>query len=179
MRSLLALVAIPLALAGCSHGDSNQPNAVSKSSPPGHENEILAALRDSFRLVNPKLAYVRLLDLRSWYFEGSRVVLAWSIVKDQVFRGDFNDEMFGVFVVNDSLTRIERVVATIPTPRWMDFDMRLGRVTWDSVDVIGRGMTYGDGAITRHYRWAPTPRAERRHRDYPADSLPEAVGDFE
>jgi hypothetical protein len=117
------------------------------------EDDLIAALRASFQQKNSKLGQVGVLDLKSWDFEGPRVVVGWAIVKGRVFRGDFSDEMFGVFVVNDSLTRVERVVDMYPTPRWFDYEVRFGRLTADSVEVLGRGATYGDDPQRRIYKW--------------------------
>ena len=83
-------------------------------------NEMVNAIAVAFREKNPKLSTVGVLELRSWDFLGPRVVIGWAIVGDKVFRGDFKDEMFGVFVVDESLTRVERVVDVFPTPRWID-----------------------------------------------------------
>src|SRR5262245_20313684 len=175
MRNLLLPLTLAASMACCSRGPAPHRSAAL----PTHQNPILAALRDSFQRVNPKLQEVGILDLRSWDFVGPRVVLGWAIVGDYTFRGDFNDEMFGVFVVNDSLSQVERVVATSATPLWYDFDMQLGRLTGDSVEVVGRGMTYGDGPLRWKYRWAGYPPHGGRHREYPADSLPESSSDYE
>ncbi len=117
------------------------------------EDQLLAALGGAFREKNPRLRRVRVLDLRAPDFFGPRLVLGWAIVEDLTFRGDFNDEMFGVFVVDETLTRVDRVVDTFRTPRWFDFELRFGRVTADSVEIVGRGATYGDEAIRRVYKW--------------------------
>jgi len=113
----------------------------------------MKALSISFQQKNPKLGQVGVLDLKAWGFEGPRVVLGWAIVKDHAFRGDFGDEMFGVFVVDESLTRVQRVVDLFPTPRWFDYEVRFGRFTSDSVEVLGRGATYGDDPQIRSYKW--------------------------
>ena len=117
------------------------------------ENRLIGAVRDSFQRRNPRLAQVGILDLEAWDFVGPRIVLGWAIVGDHVFRGDFNDEMFGVFVVNDSLTTVERVIDAFPTERWFDYEVRFGRLTADSVEVLGRGATYGDDPTRRAYKW--------------------------
>ncbi len=120
------------------------------------ENPLIGALRTEFQKKNPKLTRVGVLDLDAWFFKGPRLVLAWGIVGDYTFRGDFNDEMFGVFVVDESLTHIERVVDIFPTRAWYDYHVRFGRLTGDSVEVLGRGDTYGDDPTLRAYKWAGT-----------------------
>ncbi len=96
---------------------------------------------------------VRVLELRAWDFLGPRLVIGWAIVGDRTFRGDFNDEMFGIFVTNETMTRVDRVVDMFPTRRWFDYEVRFGRVTADSVEIVGQGATYGDDATRRSYKW--------------------------
>ncbi len=117
------------------------------------QDQLLAALKQAFQERNPKLTKVGVLELRSWDFLGPRVVLGWAIVGDKVFRGDFRDEMFGVFVVNESLTRVDRVVDVFPTPRWFDYELHFTRLTGDSVEVAGAGATYGDDPRHMAYKW--------------------------
>jgi hypothetical protein len=114
---------------------------------------MMKAIGAVFQEKNPKLSTVGVLELRSWDFLGPRVVIGWSIVRDRVFRGDFKDEMFGVFVVDESLTRVERVLDLFPTPRWFDYQLTIGRFTGDSVEVVGAGSTYGDDPMRKAYKW--------------------------
>ena len=139
-------------------GAANQPdkgNASVGNPPAGDtgEDRLLRELRRVFQKSNPKLARVGVLELRSWYTTGPRIVVAWSIVPDFKFRGDFKDEMFGVFVVNDSLSHVERIVDIFSTPRWFDYEVRIGRLTADSVEVIGQGATYSDEPMRKSYKW--------------------------
>src|SRR5690349_23587122 len=64
----------------------------------------------------------------------------------RVSRGatEFRDELFGAFVVNDSLSRIVATLGDFPTARWHDYHVWVDSVTPDSVIVRGRGDTYGD-----------------------------------
>jgi hypothetical protein len=121
--------------------------------PSQREDQLLKVLRVPFQKKNPKLSQVGVLDLKAWDFVGPRLILGWAIVRDHQFRGDFNDEMFGVFVVDETLTRIERVVNIFPTERWFDYEVRFGRFTADSVEVVGRGATYSDGPMRQWYKW--------------------------
>ena len=139
------------ALAGAN--DSVRTRGPSAEIGAAEEDQLIGALRASFQRRNPKLAHVGVLDLEAWDFQGPRVVLGWAIVRDHTFRGNFEDEMFGVFVVNESLTRVERVVDTFPTGRWFDYEVRFGRLTADSIEVLGRGATYSDDPTRRTYKW--------------------------
>lgn len=80
-------------------------------------------------------------------------MIGWAIVSDMTFRGDFKDEMFGVFVVDEGLTRVERVVGMFQTSGWYDEEVRFGRFTGDSVEVTSRGATYGYAGPVRAYKW--------------------------
>jgi hypothetical protein len=162
-----ALCALAVLGAGCAQKNSRpiadqertRPTAPDSIKTPAvqsdstRENELLECLGRAFRERNPKLATVRALELRAWDFLGPRLVIGWAIVGDRTFRGDFNDEMYGVFVVNETMTRVDRVVDVFPTPRWLDYEVHFGRVTADSVEIVGRGATYSDGPMRRTYKW--------------------------
>lgn len=138
-----------------SHGSQSRQVAVSSEAKgsTSTENQLLTSLRVAFRNENPKLAQVGVLDLKAWDTLGPRIVLGWAIVPDHVFRGNFSDEMFGVFVVNDSLNRIERVLGTFPTRSWRDYEVRFGKLTADSIEVLGESDTYGDDPTRHAYKW--------------------------
>ena len=115
---------------------------------------ILQALRAAFRDTNPAIQRVAVLEVRSADMNGQRhALLARGTRDDSEFRGDFADELFGVFVVNDSLTAVVSVLDVFPTARWRDFDVRFTRVTPDSLYLEGRGATYGDQPLERIYVW--------------------------
>ena len=131
-----------------------QDKTTPKSTPPnGNTDQLLQVLRTSFQKRNPKLTKVGILDLRAPDFLGPRLVLGWAIVDDLAFRGDFNDEMFGLFVVNENLTTVEHVVDMFATKRWFDYEVRLSRFSADSVEVVGKGATYGDEPMSHKYKW--------------------------
>lgn len=123
-------------------------------SPPTVQGSFLLALRDSLRTRSPAIEHVSILEVRTPSAQsGRRAVLAWGIRNDRQFHGSLDDELFGVFVANDSLTRVLRTVALIPTRRWLDYDVRLDRVTADSIYVVGQGATYGDQPFHGAYAW--------------------------
>ena len=53
---------------------------------------------------------------------------------------------------NPELTRIERTLKIIPTPRWMDYSLWIEDITALKVTVAGKGSTYGDGTIRKTYQ---------------------------
>lgn len=120
----------------------------------GRSGTILNALRTAFRDTNPAIERVAVLEVRSADSNGRRyALLARGTRADGEFRGNFADELFGVFVVNDSLTDVLSVLDVFPTARWRDFDVRFTRVTADSLYVAGAGATYGDQPLERVYVW--------------------------
>ncbi|HET9253043.1 MAG TPA: hypothetical protein VFP58_13095 [Candidatus Eisenbacteria bacterium] len=153
---LLVMVAI-LALASPACARQKEGTQAAKSdhaaTRTASENEMMNTIGLVFRQKNPRLSQIGVLELRSWDFLGPRVVVGWGIVSDRVFRGDFRDEMFGVFVLDESLTRVERVLDVFPTPRWFDYQLQITRLTGDSVYVAGAGATYGDDPMLRAYKW--------------------------
>ena len=115
---------------------------------------LLDSIRAILRLTTPAIDEVAILEVRAGPMgDPRRALLAWGIRKDRQFHGSFAEELFGVFVVNDSLTRLLRTIDVIPTPRWHDFDMRIVSVTRDSIHLRGQGATYGDAPFSRAYAW--------------------------
>ena len=115
---------------------------------------LLDSIRSLLRLTTTAIDDVAILEVRAGPLgDQRRALLAWGVRKDRQFHGSFAEELFGVFVVNDSLTRILRTVDVIPTPRWLDFEMRLEAVTRDSIHIRGQGATYGDAPFSRAYAW--------------------------
>jgi hypothetical protein len=125
------------------------------------ENPLLTALRLTFQARNPAIVHVAILDLRSYHFDmGHYVLVGWGINEDRSFRGDFGDELFGVFFADPKLTTITQTVDIFPTERWYDYGLFIESLTMDSIIVVGRGLTYGDSQDRRAYPyrpWAPRP----------------------
>jgi hypothetical protein len=53
--------------------------------------------------------------------------------------------------VDANLTRIERVIEIVPTPRWGDYRFWIEAITGVEVIVRGQGGTYGDHPLRRAY----------------------------
>ena len=149
----VALLSAVLLLIACDRPAAEHPRSASPVATVA-SNPLLDTVRAHLQTTNPAIAEVAILDIRAPFFDSpKRALLAWGVRKDKQFRGNLADQLFGVFVVNDSLTRVLRTLEILPTPRWLDFDMRIDRVTSDSVYLVGKGDTYGDGPITRAYAW--------------------------
>jgi hypothetical protein len=141
----IAGLALPLAAQG-------RGPAVVAASP---VNPLVDSLRSRLRVVNNRIELVKILEVRAAPSGASprSVLVAHGIRADRRFSGDFSDELFGVFVVDDSLTRIIRVLEVLPTPRWLDYEMRIERVSMDSVWIAGKGATYSDNPRRWVYGW--------------------------
>ncbi|OEU67863.1 MAG: hypothetical protein BA863_12115 [Desulfovibrio sp. S3730MH75] len=143
--SFLALLVIVLVMPSISSGYVDE-----------ERNPLLNELEKVFTARNTNIKHVAVLDLQAFNYGQARYVLVgWGISEDRSFNGDFNDELFGVFVVNSELTRIEETLEIMPTPRWLDYELLIESVTADSVVVVGLGATYDDSPIRRAYKWEP------------------------
>lgn len=116
---------------------------------PAHPLEpgLLAA----FRQVNPGIRQAFVLELRTPLPGGLHVVVGRGLRFARQFRGDFADELFGIFVVDASWRRIEQTLEIFATPRWLDYEVHIEDITAFEVVVTGRGMTYGDEPMRRTY----------------------------
>ena len=87
-----------------------------------------------------------------WHGAGPYVLLGWGIRPDFKFEGSFDDELFGVFILDNSMTKIERTVDIFPTCRWADCIVSIEKVSWtgSEVVVVGAG-SYGDGPFRKVY----------------------------
>lgn len=126
-------------------------------------NSIEQLLQAAFVAKNPKVTRAKVLELRSTGLGvGPYVLLAWGIRPDFRFEGSFDDELFGVFVLDNDLTKIERTIDIFPTCRWADCIVSIERVSGTEVAVVGAG-SYGDGPFRRIYKLSGhAPDAVRR-----------------
>lgn len=115
-------------------------------------------LTDRFRLEftsrNPVLTRIRILEFKRLSPKngsGAYIYLVHAIRPDMNFVGKFEDEQFGVFLVNVDQNRIVKVLDVFNTPRWLDFDIKIKRVSPSGVEVVGEGATYGDQPFAKTY----------------------------
>lgn len=116
-------------------------------------NSLELLLREAFAARNPKVTRAKVIELRSIGMgAGPYVLLGWGIRPDARFEGSFDDELFGVFVLDNNLTKIERTLDIFPTCRWADCIVSIERVSesGDQVLVVGAG-SYGDGSFRKIY----------------------------
>jgi hypothetical protein len=110
---------------------------------------LLDAIRANFQQKNPLIQYVQILDVkpkRSKYW-----VIGRGIREDHTFSGSFDDELFGVFVADPTLTRIEVVLDVFPTKRWGDYELWIDSYSMERLTVRGHGATYRDQKFQATY----------------------------
>jgi hypothetical protein len=113
---------------------------------------ILVNLKAEFRRRNPQIAHVKIVDVRPAMFEKPKyLVLGWGIRADRHFKGSFEDELFGLFIVDESLSAVEKVIDFIPTPRWHDTEMRIKKLDASVAVLEAKAETYGYGLLRRTY----------------------------
>ena len=116
-------------------------------------NSLEQLLQSAFVAKNPKVTQAKVLELRSIGMgAGPYVLLGWGIRPDFRFEGSFDDELFGVFLLDNNLTKIVQTVDVFPTCRWADCVVSIENVSWPGTEivVVGRG-SYGDGPFRRVY----------------------------
>jgi hypothetical protein len=113
---------------------------------------ILSNLKVEFQKRNPNIAHIKVVDVRPTLTEIPKyLVLGWGIRADRDFKGNFEDELFGLFLVDESLSRVEKVMDFIPTPRWYDTEMRITSIDATKAVLEAKGETYGIKSLRREY----------------------------
>ena len=148
---LILLLASPVAEAG-------QPTATA-AGPEGCSplGELLRSVCEVLQRENRRIGTVGIIELRGFPPQGPRkyAALAWGVRPDRRFQGDFRDELFAVLVIDAGLKRVEKVLAIVPSPRWLDYSFRFTAVTVDKIEVHGVGATYGDDPRDLQFAWNP------------------------
>lgn len=93
---------------------------------------------------------------------GRRAVYLHGVRSDSTWRGNPQDDLFVIVQTDSALTRIDRVVAVIPSPKWRDFGLEPAFGNKDSVMFSGWTLTMGDRAAepldrSPGWRWADLP----------------------
>lgn len=130
-------------------------------------NQLERALQQAFSAKNPKVTYAKVLELRSLGMgDGPYVVLGWGIRPDWKFEGDFGDELFGVFVVDNDLTKIEQTIDIFPTCRWGDCIVSFERVSWSGSEIVVAGSgSFRDGEFRKTYSIKPSKAPDEAYAE--------------
>lgn len=147
------------------HDSGTGASAAGPVAPWAPTDPLVASIRDSFVLANPRLADVTILERREFAGPGTgSLVLAHAIRADRRFSGDFTDEMFGVFRTFRNDTGVQAVVDYLPTQRWNDQTFRFEVIDHDSIVLVGTD-GYGPQG-SRVLRWhAPDVATYTRPED--------------
>lgn len=114
---------------------------------------VITVLKSAFQERNTKIETVRIVDTKPPYPGAPHhLVIGWGIRKDLRFTGQFDDELFGLFLMNADLTKIEKTLDVFATPRWFDYQIRIESSTIDQVTIVGKGGTYSDSKMRRTYQ---------------------------
>ena len=122
-----------------------QTSAIARECP-----SLLDSIRGEFQRLNADIETIEILDTKPKHPE--YWVIARGIVEDLEFRGSFEDELFGIFVVDNELSGIVTVVDVLPTPRWNDYLLWISEYDAEHVTVLGHGSTYSDQRLEKQYR---------------------------
>ena len=131
-------------------------NLVNSANDETRDCSITAVLKAEFQRRNSNIANVRIVEMRSTmnvFPYPKYLILAWGVRSDMTFRGNFEDELFGLFLIDSSLTHVERTIDFIPTPRWLDTEMRIRSVDADYVVLETKGATYDSTWLKQKYLW--------------------------
>ena len=111
---------------------------------------LLDSIRSEFQKSNPIIADIQILDSKPKHSE--YWVIARGIVEGWEFNGSFEDELFGVFIVDDRFESVVAVIDMIPTPRWGDYELWISDFDMTNVTVRGHGATYKDQPLEKSYQ---------------------------
>lgn len=148
---VLTVVSLSLGLALAPSPAITQAQAGNGTKP---ANSLESLLQAAFAAKNPKVTRTKVLELRSIGMgAGPYVLLGWGIRPDSPFERSFDDELFGVFILDNSLTKIERTLDIFPTCRWADCIVSIEKVSWPGTEVVVVGAgSYGDRPFRKVYR---------------------------
>ena len=123
------------------------------------EARILSDVRKVFIARSPNATQVSLLDLAPvpWGVS-SYVVVAHGIRPDLKFQGSFEDELFGIFLVDSNFSSVLRTLDVWATPRWSDYSVEIVGFEGSFVLISGRGATYGDEERQRRFDLGNSPQ---------------------
>ena len=112
-------------------------------------SDLLKSIRTEFQASNPDIQIVQILDSKPKHTD--YWIVARGIIDPADFRGSFEDELFGVFVVDQTYSRVKNVIDILPTPRWHDYIVWISDYDIQGATIMGHGATYKDNPLEKHY----------------------------
>ena len=110
---------------------------------------VLNEINTQFRKINSTIDYVQIIDAKPKHSE--YWVVARGINKRSEFKGRFDGELFGIFVISSGFLSIESTVDIFPTQRWGDYEVWIDKYTLEKITLKGHGATYKDNEIEKNY----------------------------
>lgn len=110
---------------------------------------LIKSIQAAFQSSNPDIQYVQILDTKPRHTK--YWVVARGIIEPADSRGSFQDELFGIFVVDELYSRVDGIIDVLPTPRWHDYVVWISDYDMRSVTVKGHGATYRDQPLEKRY----------------------------
>lgn len=113
---------------------------------------LLQQMQNAFKKKNKNIEEITLHQLKPFYGHPIKyLVLAYGIRADEKFSGSFEDELFGIFVVDKSFTKVLCVIDFIPSQSWKDYRMELKIPDANTILVVCKGIDYGNQKMTKKY----------------------------
>jgi hypothetical protein len=155
-RSTIIVLILVLA-GGCNSrtSDANSARSSGVQTAPQSPTSLLAAIARELKAYNPRLDKFAILDLRVVNAEQGigYVTIGYGRRNVRDNTRDMRDEAFGVFAINDSLTRVWKTFEIMPTKVWHDWGLKFQDVGAQFVDVIGGRNGFTSDTLTRRYVW--------------------------
>jgi len=110
---------------------------------------LLDAVRATFQQHNPLIHDVQILDVKPKH--SKYWVIGRGIRQDRNAVESLNDELFGIFVVDSTLSKIDVILDVFPTKRWQDYSVWIHSYSIENLTVRGHGATYRDTGFEATY----------------------------
>jgi hypothetical protein len=113
---------------------------------------LLAQIHRVFVKTNPRIAQVHVLDVID---DASRPGHRYAALATGVTRSPSTtkDELFGVFVLDSTLTRVEKTIEVMPSGKLGDYFVTISFPCTDSLLVRGFGASDHGAPFYRRYAW--------------------------
>lgn len=115
---------------------------------------------DEFQKRNKKIDTAEVLALSraiSSKLRGYIVVARGTREGQRNFEGIWEDELFGVFIIDQRLGAILHTLDMFPTQRWYDYKVSIYKIEWNFVTIKGEGDMYGDSSFLRKFDLSVIP----------------------
>src|SRR5262245_12131737 len=142
IRTILAVWMVALLCAAAASMASASPATVA----------LLAQIHKVFARTNPRIAQVHVLDvIDDSQRPGHRyAALATGITRSPSSK---SDELFGVFILDSTLTRVEKTIEVLPSGKLGDYFVTISFPCVDSLLVRGYGASDHGSPFYRRYAW--------------------------